>query len=318
MHGGSAPSATNMQSTPTEFARREIETEIERVLRDTESSTLSLGEDLGLILRESRAFTDQIKHSIGALGGEGDKSVAVVLESQNRTVAEFLQVLRKTVATQSAIAERVLETSRIVAQAAQSVASISMQSRMLSLNTMIEAERLGSQGRPVMVIAQEMRELSENIAGSNQEITRLAVALTPLLDNVKRNIGSLNERTDEFGQRFDTERERIRQATTNVETAVRDTLRAGDERLASIVEVSNRSLISLQSQDIVSQRLRRVISLNAGAATGGQARGPIGAQPCDGPSVAEQIARGEATDGFLSDSLSPESATLDSGEMMMF
>ncbi len=309
-----------MPSTQPDSKQREIESEIERVLRETEASTLALGDNLGRILQDSQEFTAQLQRSIGALGGEGDKSVAAVLASQDRTVTDFLEVLRRTVAAQSAIAERVLDTSRVVAQAAQSVASISMQSRMLSLNTMIEAERLGSQGRPVMVIAQEMRELSENIAGSNQEITRLAVALAPLLDEVKHNIGSLNERTDDFGRRFDVERERIREATANVENTVRETLRTGDERLESIVELSNRSLVALQSQDIVSQRLRRVISLNAGETPAGPARAMLDTARSGGPTAAELISRGEATDGFLSETLNASAGAkgLDAGEMMMF
>lgn len=299
-------------------ARAEIESEIEKVLRETESATLSVGENLGKVVREAEQLIDGLKSRIGALGAQGDSSVAAVLDSQVRTVNKFVSVLGETVGAQDSAAERVLETSRTVAQAAQSVQAISMQSRMLALNTMIEAERLGEQGRPVMVIAQEMRELSENISVSNQEITRLATELVPLLDHVKHNIVALREQTDDFTKRFETEREKIGDATRSLEGTVRETLSVGDERLANILALSNKSLVDLQSQDIISQRLRRVLRLHTQGVVDDVSRPMLENARRDGPSVREQIDSGAATNSFLSESLSGRAADLDAGSVTMF
>ena len=105
-----------------------------------------------------------------------------------------------------------------------------------------------------MVIAQEMLELSENISAANQEITRLATELVPLLDQVKYNIGALRQQTGDFTKRFEAERENIGAATRSLEGTVRETLSAGDQRLANILALSNKSLVDLQSQDLISQR----------------------------------------------------------------
>jgi len=307
-----------MSQATASDSRVEIESEIEKVLRETECATLSLGENLGNVVREAEQLIDGMKSRIGALGGQGESSVGAVLDSQVRTVNKFVTALGDTVGAQDSAAERVLETSRTVAQAAQSVQAISMQSRMLALNTMIEAERLGEQGRPVMVIAQEMRELSENISASNQEITRLATELVPLLDQVKHNIGALRQQTDDFTKRFETERENIGAATRSLEGTVRDTLSAGDLRLANILALSNKSLVDLQSQDIVSQRLRRVLRLSRDGTVADASRPLLEQARRDGPTTREQIDTGSATDSFLSESLSHSEGSLDSGSMMMF
>ncbi len=299
-------------------SRAEIETEIEKILRETEASTLSLGGNLGKVLREAEQLIAGMKTSVGSLGAQGDASVTAVLDSQVRTVNKFVTLLNDTVGAQDAAAERVLETSRTVAQAAQSVQAISMQSRMLALNTMIEAERLGEQGRPVMVIAQEMRELSESISASNQEITRLSTELMPLLDQVKSNIGALRQQTGDFNKRFEVERENIGEATRALEGAVRETLSAGDLRLANIVGLSNKSLVDLQLQDIISQRLRRVLRLNSGESVDDASRPLLEGARRDGPTARDQISSGEATSGFLSEELSSTQSKLDAGSMMMF
>jgi methyl-accepting chemotaxis protein len=298
--------------------RFEIESEIEKVLRETESATLSLGENLGKVVREAEQLIEGLKSRIGALGAQGDSSVGAVLDSQVRTVNKFVTLLGDTVGAQDSAAERVLETSRTVAQAAQSVQAISMQSRMLALNTMIEAERLGEQGRPVMVIAQEMRELSENISASNQEITRLATELVPLLDQVKHNIGALRQQTGDFTKRFEAERENIGAATRSLEGTVRETLSAGDQRLANILALSNQSLVDLQSQDIISQRLRRVLRLNGEGSAEDASKPLLDQARKGGPSTREQIESGDATDRFLSESLGGRAPNLDAGSMTMF
>jgi hypothetical protein len=187
---------------------------------------------------------------------------------------------------------------------------------MLSLNTMIEANRLGALGRPFMVIAKEMRELAESIAASNQQISRLTGDLLPLVSQIETNLEALGGEARRFGERFDEQKERIGNVTRHLQDLVGSIQRLGDQRLAKIVERSNSSLVDLQMQDILSQRLRRLLCLATGKcdepsmALSGKARQ-------GGASVGELLARGEATQGFLSDSLEPAGG-LTAGEMELF
>ena len=84
--GGSSrwlgPKGPAMPQVTASDPRVEIESEIEKVLRETESATLSLGDNLGKVVREAEQLIDDLKSRIGGLGAQGDSSVAAVLDSQ--------------------------------------------------------------------------------------------------------------------------------------------------------------------------------------------------------------------------------------------
>jgi methyl-accepting chemotaxis protein len=278
----------------------EIQSEIEKVLRETEAATLSLGGNLAEIVKRSEDFSAAIKQRVGALDAGGEASISNALASQLRTVGSFVQELGRAVGAQNANADRVMETSKSVADAAKSVEAIAFQSRMLCLNTMIEAGRLGDQGRPFMIIAEQMRELSEGIAASNQQISRLASDLGPLLHEIKRSVGHVGAQTKEFAQRFEGERAHIGELTRTLEHTIAGTLGLADERLAALLALSNTALVDLQVQDLVSQRLRRTLRLLAGEEAGRSRPLAAGARNT-GPSAAELVRSGRATSGFVSE-----------------
>jgi|GEM_PF-5037414 len=301
----------------TDQLRSEIRDEIDRILRETESSTLSIGENLGQIVRCADEFVSAIKDRMASLDSSSGGGVAATLDDQCRTVDGFVADLTSAVEEQASVADKVIDTSKTVACAAQSVASISMQSRMLCLNTMIEAGRLGNLGRPFMVIADQMRELSEGIARSNEQISKLAVDLIPLLDDVKRNIAGLKERTDSFSDDFEGHRGKIQEVTTNLQEAAETSLTLGDDKLASIIECSNDALVDMQLQDIVSQRLRRILRLADGEEVERAKKLTKGVDG-SGPTATELMQTGAVTSGFVSEELEESSEDLEAGEMELF
>ncbi|MEL6904852.1 MAG: methyl-accepting chemotaxis protein [Planctomycetota bacterium] len=249
---------------------REIQSEIQSVLGETESATLSLGDRLNEIVQGAEEFVAEIRGEIGELeGGEGG-SVGTVLHQQCEAVEGFISQVQGAVEAQDGVADEVLSTSRTVMEAAQAVASISMQSRILCFNTMVEAGRLGEKGRPFMVIAGEMRELSDRIAASNEQVSQLARDLMPLLKDVKRTIADLRGGTEEFAQCYDVERKSIEGITEQLRDTAHRSLAVGDEKIAAIVERSSKALVDLQVQDLVSQRLKRILRLTGVAAEGGE------------------------------------------------
>ncbi len=294
-----------------------IEVEVDKLLRETETSTYSLGGNLRKITEVAEQFITEIQRKVGDLGTDGEASVTGALEEQTRTVGRFVTNLSETVRTQQGIVEKIGETSDIVSSAAASVAAISLQSRMLSLNTMIEANRLGTLGLPFMVIAKEMRDLSESIAASNERISALTRNLLPMMTMIRKSLEGLGEHAHTFGQAFESQRVRIDQVTNELQAMIGAIQALGDERLATIVERSNASLVDLQMQDILAQRLRRILALATGQA--GDSSLALSARARHGGATAgELMARGEATSGYLSEELSPAEGGLASGEMELF
>lgn len=259
----SEPDRESDREFVTDEIRQEIRHEIARILVETESSTLALGDNLGAIVRGAEDYVRAIRERMGALDGGPHGGVTSVLDEQCSAVDHFVDEMSGAVDAQARVADQVIETSRTVAGAAQAVAQISMQSRMLCLNTMIEAGRLGELGRPFMVIGDQMRELSEGIARSNQLISKLAADLVPLLDDVKSNIAGLRGRTDTFRGESREQRGRIQEVTGELQRTAASSLTLGDDKLESIIQRSNAALVNMQMQDIVAQRLRRILKLTS-------------------------------------------------------
>lgn len=247
----------------------EVHREVEHVLQETESATLNVGELLEEIVRDAGDFVSTIQAEVGALSSEDGADITSTLNRQHESVGSFIDEVSSAVNAQSRVADEIISTSKNVASAAQSVATISMQSRILCFNTMVEAGRLGDLGRPFMVIAGEMRELSESIAESNEQVSQLAEALLPLLKDVKERIAGLEAEMGRFADSFGEQRQQISGVTEALHSTTHRTLELGDERIAKIVERSNEALVCLQTQDLISQRLRRAMRLSGQEVDGG-------------------------------------------------
>lgn len=286
--------------------RQEIRAEIEDILTDSERSTLVIGSCLSELVEHAESFIEQIKTQLGE--DHGGDSATSTLDDQCASVETFLSALRRAIDQQAEAAGKVLESSNQVTRAAGGVEKVAGETKMLCLNTMIEASRLEEVGKPFAVIAGQMRDLSQNIASSNQRITSISAKLQPLLDRVQRSVDSIHESTESFADEFETQRARIARVTAKLRDDNATTLEISDQKLAEILSLSNRSLESLQGQDIMSQRLRRVLRvLNRDEETL-----PKSAQ------VSHEVAEGLQTSGYLSESIQDGGSSLNPGDIALF
>ena len=295
----------------------EVRGEIEAILAETERSTLSVGTCLGEILQQAEGFVGEIKENIGAIASDDDDSASATLDDQYASVSSFLAQLRSGVGEQAEAADQVLRSSGLVSKAAQEVEDIAVNTKMLCINTMIEASRLGDMGKPVTVIADEMRQLSGSIARSNQQIKDVTNQLAVLLERVKTNISAIGGSTDQFAGQFDQQRGKIERVTAGLREATKSTMTAGDERLAVILERSAKSLQDLQSQDIVAQRLRRILQMLDGEQVG-DAPKFAGESPSDITVWGDDDDFGADGDGGAQSGQDGDSEGMKSGDVQMF
>ncbi|MEM8710161.1 MAG: methyl-accepting chemotaxis protein [Planctomycetota bacterium] len=275
-----------------------VESEVRHVLTDSEEATLTLGKNLSEIVSLAEQFVDQLQRSVGSIGSSGEGSISHSLELQADSTEKFVDDLGRVIADNSAIADRVLEATGAVSSAAESVADVASQARMLCFNTKIEAGRLGDLGRPFMVIADQMRELSEAIAASNERISELSADLTPLLGEVKTSVHALQGRKEEFTAQNDEHRMSIQSKSRELQDATAETIATGDDKLAEIISRSGESLVALQTQDLIAQRLRRILAAANPECTS------------EDPDL--------GTIGYLSDDLQPDGDSMGAGEMELF
>lgn len=284
--------------------REQAHGEVGAVLGETEAATLSVSQSLDHVVQAAQAFIGDIKSRLGELEREGEGGVSTTLDRQCELVTSFLAELRKSVQLQREAAQRMLSTSHKVAAAADSVSQISIASRVLCLNTMIEAGRLGDIGQPMIVIADQMRSLSEQIGKSNEMISASISSLLPTLEEVDASSASVDERAASFSKEFEVQAREVGAIADRLRDTAHAALDGGDDKLDKILGNSRSAITSLQTQDLVSQRLRRVLQLLD--RSGAEVEHPL-ATP-----TAEQ-------DVYLSDAIGgDDKRELDAGEMMMF
>ena len=285
-----------------EAVQREASVEVDAVLHCTEAATIAISKDLERIVAEAQSFIVEIKTSLGALqnSGSGGSCVSATLTHQCTAVTGFLTELKLVALQQRQAAGQMLKTSRAVDEAARSVSQISIASRLLCMNTMIEAGRLGAAGEPMVVIADQMRSLSEQIDRSNKEIAASMGKLLPILQDIDDSSARIETRAGQVAGDFAVRARDVGVIADQLQTTATAALGGSDRKLEAILGCSHRAIESLQTQDIVSQRLKRVMRVLGAAG-----------DPASGS--------GQAGITYLSETLSDVDARqLQAGEVQMF
>lgn len=89
------------------------------------------------------------------------------------------------------------------------IVNISTQTKLLSMNALVEAAHAKDYGKGFAVVAEEMKKLAEQSAASAEEILSSNEAVVPILDEVRSFSETLNERTTN-----------ISDSTQNIMTAI--------------------------------------------------------------------------------------------------
>ena len=125
------------------------------------------------------ALTSQVKDINGAQSGiraassaglDAVERVRVAVESVGREVGAVVATLRE------------------VAQAAQSISQIALQTRLVAFNASVEAKRAGDAGRGFGVVADAVKDLAGKVESSSNEIMRTVSLLDKRIDTLAREI----------------------------------------------------------------------------------------------------------------------------------
>lgn len=251
--------------------------------------SISIAEVLGDVTDTSNQLKDQSDglHSIASAVVEMEGQSKSVLSSANDAVqithkaesrvAQTSSRLRNIVNDVTALIDTFtqvfqqlsdLETTlKQVSQISREVDSISRKTNLLSLNAAIEAARAGSHGRGFMVVAQEVKNLSEMTSVATgeieQTINRLSTELTKLLDAANLAVataGEIREQTNGIGSEIDA----LPQTLTQVSEAQQSILTSTNEINVALADVRQNTASLSGGVEGSSERLGTTLTIMGG------------------------------------------------------
>jgi hypothetical protein len=109
-----------------------------------------------------------------------------------------------------------------------------------------------------MVIAKEMKQLSETVDKANQQVSALVKILLVLLPDISAQTSTMKGCSTQFSGSLGRCMDNLREARAQMEAGIKTSLQRGDARLERILASSRDALSHLQFQDPTVQSLRRM------------------------------------------------------------
>jgi len=206
----------------------------------SEREILACGNVLSSIVEEAKQLAD-----------DTDRAVSSSVARSEAVTLRFVQGMREDILAQENAVQNVLDLASRIEEAIVAINDLTMSSRVLAINARIEAARLGAQGRGFTVIATNLGELSSVIRGASDKVGSAINAVREGLPSVRARASSMNQRTNVF---VDEVAEQVKSASLQTSDG------RSSDRLATLMELSNKGLSHLQFQDPAAQKLQSIVT----------------------------------------------------------
>ncbi|MFA7297664.1 MAG: methyl-accepting chemotaxis protein [Dehalococcoidia bacterium] len=181
-----------------------------------------------------------------ATAGEGAAMV--------RRIVTGMQQIKRTVDAAAGQVSNLGERSQEIGRIVSVIEDIAAQTNLLALNAAIEAARAGEQGRGFAVVADEVRQLAERVAGATREIADL---IGGVQTGVAASVDAMHEGTAEVGAGT--------AAATEAGVALDEILSAADSVNSQVAQIADGALELQQAgQEMATllEQIREVVEQN--------------------------------------------------------
>lgn len=231
----------------------------------TEQAALSIGthvSQLFQIASKDNLMASQTLQSL--IGGsrrhsKSDQPLAEVIEQQEKSVEQFVSRAQGFFDTQSQAATNVRDACLAMRERVAKVDQLVFSSELLSFNIRCEAVRLGNDGSPFAVLAEEMVRFSHAIKSANLAIKQSLDMLSDRMTTYYDDSIVMKGQIDQFADALSQQMLRVQDKTQQLTESLTSTLTHMTESNGSLMAASQHALSELQFQDPLAQDLMRTL-----------------------------------------------------------
>ncbi len=235
-----------------------LEAQIRETIQEVESSVVQVCGAFESMATRSRDSVAAANHLLGSGQGSG---IETLLEASRHSLGQLREQIGRSQQISSRLIERMktLESSAgVIVKALGEIDRIALGSKLVALNAKVEAAHFGDQGAAFEVVADEIgahARRSEEITGA------VASEMTQLRATVSATSGELDEMAHMSVETLEATRRELEGALgelTRTHTEMEAGLAAAIQGAEQLAEEIARSIMALQFQDRVAQRLGHV------------------------------------------------------------
>jgi methyl-accepting chemotaxis protein len=200
-------------------------------INDAMSSQASISEEFTATIEEINATLMSISEKVN--------SAYVSAKTNGGIMEKFNNDIREIYEDTSELSVRMQNITKIT----DTIAEISNQTNLLSLNASIESARAGEAGKGFAVVASEIRKLAEQTKLSNIEIKNIVNELQTMVNGILEKTHEGSENSNKLTQSNVTRIENIEEINVSMEETV-----AGMEEISSAVQEQSANIVEIANE----------------------------------------------------------------------
>lgn len=222
----------------------------------SERAALNVGDSIQQIVSDARRHVERSAALAQQFGA--DSEIGRSIAQQNEEMRSFVERLSASLRRTRDDATAAQEQLGGILSAGDRIRAVARETKIVTVNAQIEAARLGTAGKPFVVIAEQLAELAEDIEAANRLVGQLARTMGEVIPRLANTTKDVVEDAERFRERFCAALERLEAAQSELHGSVRGAMVEGERCAEAILQGSARALSQLQFQDPMAQSLREV------------------------------------------------------------
>lgn len=241
-----------------------FEEEIKLAVDWTEKRTMELIERLQSLYEETKKQTELIQNSVGSSNklistiDKQTKHNMRMLEWIAQSIDMYRQDLKDNLTRMEGLLVKVKDLTQLIAK----IKYIAEQTNILAINAAIEAARAGEHGRSFAVIADEIRKLANHTGDISKQITE---GLSQLFDTVSHEFNQAKALIEDSSylhklEKIESSTKEMESLFSEVASIIPEVIAQVDKQNSAVVELVTDLMGRVQFQDVVRQKLEKVIA----------------------------------------------------------